>query len=322
MQGSRRRVSRGQPVTMRSKLMLEAAAELVGMPDWDDRQVRIDFRVQGAEGWKIRLFASDAPTSIDEVASGRADIAICNPGAVLAMALHGSAPFEKPIPVRSIFVLPQFDQFAFAVRAETGLRSLAEIRDRKFPLKVSLRGQRDHSVHLVASKVLETYGYSFDDIERWGGIVRLDNEFPNGPNRIEAVARGEIDAVWDEALNMFGDRALDLGMRFLPVDEPNLRHLEAEGLRRVAIPPTDYPKLDAEVWTVDFSGWPVFCLDSTPEHIVRSFCEAVEARKANIPWYGDGPMDLKQMVSDTADAPLTIPLHNAARAYWQERGYI
>src|SRR5581483_3076007 len=155
------------PVVMRSKLMLEAAAELVGMPEWDDRQVEINFRPQGAPGWRVRLFASDAPNSIEEVVSGRSDIAICNPGAVLSMALHGGGPFKEPLPLRAIFVLPQFDQFGFAVTAQTGLTSLAEIRDRKYPLKVSLRGQPDHSVHLVASQVLEAYGFSFEDIERW-----------------------------------------------------------------------------------------------------------------------------------------------------------
>jgi len=313
---------RRMPVVMRSKLMLEAASELVGSPDWDDRQVEINFRVQGAESWKIRFFASDAPNSIDAVASGRADIAICNPGAVLSMALNGAAPFKEPIPVRAIFVLPQFDQFAFAVKADTGITSLADIRDRKYPLRVSLRGQRDHSVHLVASQVLEAYGFSFDDIERWDGVVRLDDEFPNGPNRIGAVERGEIEAIWDEALPMFGQRALELGMRFLPVDEPELRQLEAKGLRRVAIPRSIYPALESDVWTVDFSGWPVFCLESTPDQIVTAFCAAVEARKANVPWYGEGPMDLRLMVSDPPEAPLTIPLHPAARRFWQEKGYL
>jgi len=73
---------------------------------------------------------------------------------------------------------------------------------------------------------------------------------------------------------------------------------------------------------VDFSGWPVFCVESTPDEIVTAFCEAVEARKANIPWYGEGPMDLKLMVSDPPEAPLTIPLHPAAKRFWQSQGYL
>jgi TRAP-type uncharacterized transport system substrate-binding protein len=310
------------PVTMRSQLMLEAAAHLVAASGWNDRQVEINFRPQGGDQWKIRLFASDAPNSIDEVASGRADIAICNPGAVLGMALKGRGPFKQPIPVRAIFVLPQFDQYAFAVRGDLGITSLGDIRDKRYPLRVSLRGQRDHSVHLVADLVLETYGYSMRDIESWGGAILMDEELPSGPNRIGRVQRGEADAVWDEAVQTFGHRALDMGMCFLPVDEANLRQLEDMGLKRVAIPKEIYTALDADVWTVDFSGWPVFCLESTPDTLVTAFCEAVEARKANIPWYGHGPMDLKAMVSDTPDAPMTIPLHPAAQRFWQQQGYL
>ena len=238
------------------------------------------------------------------------------------MAVNGAGPFKEPIPLRSIFVLPQFDQFGFAVTEASGIKSFADLRDRKYPLRVSLRGQPDHSVHLVASQVLEMYGFSFADIEKWDGQVRLDNEFPNGPNRIEAVARGEIDAVWDEALNMFGKRALELGMRFLPVDEPELQRLEAMGHRRVVIPRTQFPSMPEDVWTVDFSGWPVFCMESLSDDIVTAFCAAVEARKANVPWYGSGPMDLKAMVSDTIEAPVTIPLHPAAKRFWQEKGYL
>ncbi len=311
-----------RPVVMRSKMMLEVASELVGAQGWEDRQVRVHFREQGAPEWKFAFFASDAANAVDAVKNGEADIAICNPGGVLAMALEGTGPFKEPVPVRAIFVLSQFDQLGFAVAGSTGLTSLADLRDKKYPLKVSLRGQRDHSVHLVVDEVLKTYGFSLEDIEKWGGQVRYDAGTP-GQGRIQAAERGEIDAIFDEAMPTFANRALDLGWRFLPVDEPNLQRLEGMGLRRVAISSDEFPKLpEKEIWTVDFSGWPVFCLESTPDALVRAFCAALEARKDRIPWYGDGPMDLKLMVSDTKEAPMLIPLHPAAKTFWQEQGYI
>jgi TRAP-type uncharacterized transport system substrate-binding protein len=302
--------------------MLEAASELVRTPDWEEKQVEINFRVQGDRGWKYRFFASDAPESVEEVRSGRADLAICNPGAVLAMALHGTGPFKEPVPVRAILVLPQFDQIGFAVKVDTGIESFADIRDRKYPLRVSLRGQKDHSVLLMIDQVLATYGFTLDDIRSWGGEIRYDPGMPNLPHRLGAAERGEVDAIWDEALHIFGNEALAAGMRFIPVDEPQLQELEAVGQHRAVIEKRLFPALPADVWTVDFSGWPVFCLDSTPDQIVTAFCAAVDARKANIPWYGDGPLDLQRMVSDTADAPLPIPMHPAARAYWEKAGYI
>jgi len=310
------------PVVMRSRLMLEVASEIVAAEEWEDKQVMIYFRPQGHASWRIRFFASDAPNAVDAIVSGEADVAICNPGGVLAMALRGKGPYPEPIPLRAIMVLPQFDQFGFAVSGTTGLRSLADLRDTRYPLRVSLRGQRDHSVHMIASQVLAAYGITFDDIVAWGGQVRYDPEFPNGPNRIGAAERGDIDAIFDEAMPMFADRALQLGMRFLPIDEPELEQLEATGLRRVAITKQEFPGMPEDVWAVDFSGWPVFTLASTPDALVQAFCAGLEARKDRIPWYGEGPMRLDLMCKDTREGPMLIPLHPAAEAFWRERGYL
>src|SRR3989442_11020845 len=119
---------------------------------------------------------------------------------------------------------------------------------------------------------------------------------------------------------MFANRAIELGMRFLPVDEPELQKLESMGLTRVAITNEEFPKLPETVWSVDFSGWPVFTLASTPDEMVSAFCAALEGRKERIPWYGSGPMRLDLMCKNTREGPLPIPLHPAAERYWKERG--
>lgn len=308
---------------MRSRLMLEVASELVAQGDWPEKQVRIQMREQGNDEWTICLFGSDAPNAVNAVVRGEADIAILNPGGVLAMALKGTGPFKEPVPVRAIMVLPQFDQLGFAVMANTGLTSLGDIRDRRYPLKLSLRGQRDHSIHLMVNLVLSMYGFSLDDIVAWGGVVTYDEGLPMAPGRIGAARRGDVEAIWDEGIGGFVGPALELGMRFLPVDEPVLQQLEAMGIPRVPITRRQYPTLPVEeIWSVNFSGWPVFCLDRTPDRIVTAYCTALEARKDRIPWYGPGPMRLDLMVSNTPEAPVTIPFHPAAEAFWRKQGYL
>lgn len=310
--------------TLRSKLMLEVASELVGTPNWADRQVEVHFRAQGAASWRLCFFASDAPNAVGAITRGEADIAICNPGGVLGMALHGAGPFTQPVPVRAILVMAQFDQLGFAVAPRTGLTSIGDIRDRRFPLKVSLRGQRDHSVHLITDQVFRAYGFSLDDLTAWGGEVRYNEGLPMSPGRLDAVESGEIDAVFDEGMPAYANQALALGMRFLAVDEPQLQALEAQGLRRVAITQEEFPRLpEEEVWTVDFSGWPVFTLESAADEMVTAFCAALEARKDRIPWYyGEGPLRIDRMVQDTREAPMVIPLHPAAERFWREHGYL
>ena len=60
------------PATVRSRLMLEVASELVDNRAWPYPQVRISMRKTEADGWPLSLFASDSPTGIDEVASSKA----------------------------------------------------------------------------------------------------------------------------------------------------------------------------------------------------------------------------------------------------------
>ena len=70
------------------------------------------FRNEGLE-IVVSRYGTVGLDTIRRVAKGEADIAICNPGGVLGMALRGRGPFREPIPLRSIMVIPQFDQFGF-----------------------------------------------------------------------------------------------------------------------------------------------------------------------------------------------------------------
>ena len=310
------------PHTTRSRLMLEVASELVNKREWPYLQARVSLREQGSSDWPVNLFASDSPAAIHEVASGKVQFAIINPSMILKLAALGSSPFKEPIALRSIAVLPSSDQMLFAVKQETGLKSIADIRERRFPLKVSLRGQSDHSLHIIVNHVLFAAGFSLDDIVSWGGEVRYDAGMAYGTNRIGAVQRGEIHAIFDEGASTWGNMALELGMTFLTLDEGLLRRLEAVGLRRGLIEKNNYPKLAQDVPTLDFSGWPIYTHKDTPDGLVADFCRALDASKARIPWAKDAPLPLAEMAHDTSEGHLEVPLHPAAERFWRECGYI
>ena len=312
-----------RPTITRSRFVLELASELVGDTAWPYLQARVILREKGKDPWKeVCLFGSDACDAIPEVARGDVQVAILNPSQLLTLALRGRGPFPEPLPLRTITVIPSLDQLAFAVSERTGLTSLSQIRERRFPLRLSLRGEPHHSIHIVVKEVLSQLGFSLEDIVAWGGQVRYDPAMPDRPTRIGAVGRGEIDAIFDEALDSWADMALDLGMRFLPLEEPILRSLEEMGFRRAAIPKAEYPRLAEDVPTLDFSGFAVYTHADAPEEVIQSVCAALEARKDRIPWQGEGPLPLKQMCSDTPEAPRGVPFHPAAERFWRERGYL
>lgn len=308
--------------TIRSRLVLELASELVDQPQWLDRQARVSLRPQGADDWAVTLFASDGPAAIDQVAKAEVQLAISNPAGYLALAVRGTGPFAAPIALRAVTIIPSPDQLAFAVTERTGLKSFQEIRQRRYPLRVSMRGQRDHALHPIVNEVLAAAGFSLDDIVSWGGQVRYDEGLPMKSNRFGAMQNGDVDMIVDEAVRGWINAAAGAGMRVLPMEEPMLATLENIGFRRALIPKARYPKLPHDVPTLDFSGFAVYTHANVADEIVAAICAALEARKDKIVWQEPGPLPLERMCRDTADGPLTIPLHPAAERFWRTQGYL
>ena len=238
------------------------------------------------------------------------------------LAYRGTGPYNKPLPLRIVTVIPSEDQLAFAVSERTGVTSLEEIRAQRVPLRVSLRKQPGHSTHFYVKQTLNAAGFSLDDIISWGGEVRYDAFIPQAAERLGAIERGEIDAVFDEAINRWLYQALDHGIRPLSLGGPLLARLEEMGFRRGIIPKVDYPKLPADVVSLDFSGWAVFTHADTPDDFITAFCGALEARRDRIPWQGEGPLPLEHMCRNTPDTPLFVPLHPAAERFWRDCGYL
>jgi TRAP-type uncharacterized transport system substrate-binding protein len=249
-------------------------------------------------------------------------LAISNPAMFLALAVRGAGPYKEPIPLRAITIIPSPDQLAFAVSENAGVKSLHEIRERRMPLRVSVRGQRDHALHPITDEVLKAVGFTLDDIVSWGGQVRYDDGLPMKSNRLGAMQSGEVDMIVDEAVRGWANPALDAGMRMLPLDEVVLTKMETLGLRRAVMPVARYPKLGSDLPTLDFSGFAVYTHADVSDAVIKSICAALEARKERIGWQEPGPLPLEKGCQDTADGPLVIPLHPAAEKFWRGQGYL
>ncbi|HLG69750.1 MAG TPA: TAXI family TRAP transporter solute-binding subunit [Chloroflexota bacterium] len=314
--------NRPRATTVRSLFMLQVASALVADPGWPDKQAWIRLRPQGEGPWPMNLYASDSPAGIQAVASGEAQFAIINPAVAAGPAVRGIAPFAEPLPLRAITTIPSFDQVGLAVSERLGISSLEELAQRKPALRVSVRGQPDHAVHMVIGHMLQAAGFSLDDMNAWGGTVRWDTGLPHEPTRTAALKAGELDAMFDEGIYNWVDLALDNGLRFLSLSEESLRTLEGMGYRRSVIPKANFPRLPADVPTLDFSGFMVYTHAGVPDDAVTAFCAAIDQERERIPWQGGPSLPLEHMCRDVPGAPVPIPFHPAAERFWRSRGYL
>jgi TRAP-type uncharacterized transport system substrate-binding protein len=319
------------PLSIRAKLMLETASFMMTEWDWPYRETTIALKSQGDEEGAFRLFGANNPDSIRQVFERKLDISIMNPGAILSMAYRGVGLFPEPMQVALIAVMPHYDQLGFAVTEASGLASLDDIRKKRFPLRVSVRGSLDACTTLLVEKILNIHGFSYADILAWGGSVSYDQPMPHQtpphqPSRVDRVINGELDAIFEEGVIVWADKAAQAGMKFLSIDEDRLTDLERAGFKRGVMERSRFKQLREDIATIDFSGWPIYTRVDASDLLIRKFCEAMEAKKDSIPWNW-GPvkqqaLPLEKMVVESPATPLDVPFHPVAQEFWRKVGYL
>lgn len=305
--------------TIRSKLMLEVAAEMVlGQPN---RYTQIKISPQVDDGTlPIHLTAASTTQGIEDVVAGRASTGIANPATMLSLAYRGRGPFKTPQPVRAIAVIPSLDHCMMAVTRESGLTYFEDIPAKRYPLRIAAREIVDHCMFNVLDDVMAACGFSMDDVRSWGGDLR--HVLHSRSERLAFVGPDAANAIYDEAVHNWIDDAVGAGMTILTFQESTLRKLQALGYRPGVLRKSMYPCLPHDIVTLDFSGWTIYVRDDAPDWLVTRFCAGLEARKHAIPWQEPGPLPVERMCREGEDTPCDVPLHPAAEAFWRKQGYI
>ena len=283
------------------------------------RQSELEVRM----GWRGSELGGTGPALL--VDRKKCDFGFGNPVGLSAMAYLGRGFYKKKIPLRAIGVFPTWDRLIFAVRKDTGIHSLDDVKQQKYPLRVSTRRRNKLQTTAYAiEEVLKAYGMSFRDIERWGGKV-MEVSSPSSKERKDHIASsGSADAVFDEGVKSWGERVLDSGMRFLPINDAAARHMQKLGFPTAMLTRGQYPKLEQAIRCVDFSGWTFFCHADLPSSIAYDMAKAVDLCHAQIPvdHFDKRPMTMTEFCRGGEAGQLTIPLHPGAKKYFREKGYL
>jgi uncharacterized protein len=271
-------------------------------------------------------FAADGFRELRAVAEGKISLAWVNPSVAATLAFKGKGPFYKPLPIRTLGVFPSYDVVGFAVRASTGVTSLAEIKQKKMLLRLSTgqtskRALASSPTMFTVIAVMKAAGFTLADVRKWGGKIQSVSR-PSHPDRRAAIESGTIDAVFDEGIKSWGQTAVDHGFRYLPVEGQILERLKAIGYRRSVVPKSRFRSMDEDVSTVDFSGWPMVVRADMPDEVAYALCEAIDARKDLIPTDNYKPLSMAQLCADDEEAPRGVPLHPGAERFYRDKGYL
>jgi hypothetical protein len=279
-----------------------------------DRDLGVSFGIGGSRQNLVR------------VAEKELSMLWINPNAPLALAYKGCAPFDKPLPLRTIAVFPSWDAGVIAVHESTGITSIEQIRERRIPLRVSTGSvvappfDEDPTMYAITS-LIGAAGFSFADIVAWGGSLHTTSR-PSHPERAAMMDKGTINAVFDEGIMSWGQYALDRGFRILPVEGALRDRVTAAGFDIMNVTPNKLPGLRQSVPSINFCGWPMIVHADMPDELAYALCEAIEARKLAIPTDNYRHVDMVQLCTPDEETPRGAPLHPGAERFYRERGYL
>ena len=210
---------------------------------------------------------------------------------------------------------------AVAVRWETGITSVADIKAKRYPVRVI--GGDGPASHVV----LEHYGITREVIESFGGSFR--GSVPRGMDRLPRtqfswVRAGDYDMILGTIFAGFGPEVWQLheasilhNLRFLPLDDECIRKLcEEEGGTPGLLPHHLLRGIEEDIPSVMRLPQIVYGRDDMPDDFVYAVAKAVDEnahlfREVYLAYSYDW-----RAATNTA-----IPLHPGALRYYQEKGY-
>jgi uncharacterized protein len=284
------------------------------------------------KGSRVSVTTQDPGASIFDgpikVAAGEYHFGITTPDWVAALAVEGLEPFDTPIPLRAVARFPHDDRMVLAVKKETGITSISQIGERKYPLRIStpVRETR-HCGVWFPEQILKLYGFDFDDILSWGGELLNDR-----PKRLDVVEAGAapidptFDAIFDEAIMTprWPTLAEAYDLTFLSIDEDILAEAAALGMRPATLDRGIFRGVDEDVRTLDLSGWLLYCHEDCDPDLVYLTAQALDERVGMInQWFSRPTMGMTSTLAiEDVAKDLPIPLHAGAEKYYRENGYI
>lgn len=272
-------------------------------------------RADGRPGGVIHT-GRGAGDNVRALARGEVDVAVATPDQFVQMAREGRGSFAgEPVPqVRALGCLPHDDALLFALPAELGIATMAQLREARPALRIAVAPDDGESfMGLGATALLRASGLDP------GGFELVLGEDPG--ECAEHVHAGRADAIIQEAIMTpwWADLADRHELAFLSLEPDAVAVLRRDWhLTTVEVPAGYLRGLDAPVTAIDFSGWTVCVREDLDDDVAALLTsvllersDAFEAQYRHIP---PRRSPLAYPITPAKLAATRVPLHRAAEA--------
>jgi TRAP-type uncharacterized transport system substrate-binding protein len=214
----------------------------------------------------------------------------------------------------------------FAVKPSLGVRSFADIRERKLPLRIAVSTDDGTSlIGYVSARILEAHGLDESTVQSWGGSwVKACR-----PDQVIALVKaGQADAVMQEAIMTpwWSELIESQVLVSVPVEDAPMHKLASPiGFRMTAVKANFWNTLAEDIPCVDFSDFVVLVRADMPDDVAHllTWC-LIETREVIEAQYRHIPPERSRLTYPLEPAKMarsTLPLHPAAEKFYRERGF-
>jgi TRAP transporter TAXI family solute receptor len=251
------------------------------------------------------------------VNSGRVQLGLLH-SAMGHLALQGAYPYsEKLSNLQAISLVYADSAYHFVVRADTGLTSMEEIKEKKYPLRVSVI-YKGSLMELASQAVFEAYGFTYQDIESWGGSVYFRAVSPS----IELMKDNRLDAVGLTVQfpeTNINEGSLRTDFRLLPLSDAAIEFVNRRlGTYRSTIPggtyrfaPDDIPTFSDVCVLTAYAGLPE-----------QEVYEITRALFNNLDYLHTVHRSLAKLRAEDLPRVNQLPLHPGAERFYREAGLL
>ena len=250
----------------------------------------------------------------------KADFGHSSSGLAFA-AKQGVEPFKQPIDTLRGLAKVMESSFQLLLLENVPVNSLAEVKQRKYPLKIAV-GPKGRELELLSRRILAANGITYEDIRSWGGRV----EFVAIGDASALIRDGHLDGVtmlsglpYAPIVEINAARR----MKLLPLGDKTISILHDKyGYIASEIPAGTYEGIDTPVKTVA-GGVILLTNDALSEDNAYLLTKALCSDRARTRLAALSNSIRTYLTSAQACASgVGIPLHRGAEKYFREIGVI
>lgn len=240
---------------------------------------------------------------------------------VAAMAWAGQEPFDKKLENVRAFMKVMDQPVQFVIAADSPIKSIKDIKEQKYPLKLAVNPPGNAS-ELIARKLLEAYGITYQDIESWGGKVHKVSH----SDMVSLYKDRHAEAMFlYTALPspVFVECSMTKPLRLLPFEDVGLKMVqEVFGMEAFTVPKDTYKGMTEDTQIVR-GGLMLAVNKDLPEDLMYNLTKVLFMPE-NLERLKKVHAEYEKFLAtpERAAGGMPIPLHPGVEKYYREVGWV